>query len=82
MWRLIGSDQVDPHRIPRYERLITGGRPAVVTVAMHYLTLALFFITPTIAFHLSATLISTIDSAYYLLYLNITARNLWFSVER
>jgi len=77
MWRFIGSDQVDPHRIPRYERLITGGRPAVVTVAMHYLTLALFFITPTIAFHLSATLISTIDSAYYLLYLYITAKKIW-----
>ena len=80
MWKLIGSDQVDPHRIPRYERLITGGCPAVVTVAMHYLILVLFFIT--IAFHLSATLLSTIDSAYYLLYLNITAKSFGFFVER
>ena len=42
MWKLIGSDQVDPHWIPRYERLITGGRPAVVTVAMHWFTLVLY----------------------------------------
>jgi len=45
MWKpekLIGSDQVDPHWIPRYGRLITGGRPTNSGYALIYLCSVLY----------------------------------------